>query len=54
MPAPVVEDEDLMLTRAIAMSLEEHPRVEEEDKIISDQQPGELSIMSEIICIGIF
>ena len=32
MPAPVVEDENEMLARAIAMSLEEHPRVEEEEE----------------------
>ena len=45
MPAPVVEDEDEMLRRAMAMSLEEHPTVEQkqEDMIISDRQPSELS-----------
>ena len=32
MPAPVDEDEDGMLKRAIAMSLEEQPRVLEEEE----------------------
>ena len=44
MPAPGNEDIDAMLSRAIAMSLEAHPRVEKEENtlIISDQQPGDL------------
>ena len=32
MPAVVVEDENEILGRAIAMSLEEHPRVEKEEE----------------------
>ena len=40
-PAPVNEDEDEILKRAIAMSLEEHSRVEQEEIFISDQEPGE-------------
>ena len=32
MLAPVVKDENEILTRAIAMSLEEHPRVEKEEE----------------------
>ena len=44
-----------MLRRAMAMSLEEHSRVEKkEDTIISDQQPGELSFKFESIYIQIF
>ena len=45
-----------MLKKAIAMSLEEHPRVEKEESqeeiIISDQQPGEhLGLLVASICI---
>ena len=48
MPAPGTEDDDELLKRAIAMSLEEHSRVEEngskEDMLILDQQPGEVLV----------
>ena len=44
MPTPVNENEGEILKRAIAMSLEEHSRVEEEEIFISDQEPGEPNI----------
>ena len=39
----VNEDEDEMLKRAIAISLDEQSAVVEEEMLISVQQPGELS-----------
>ena len=47
MPAPVDEDEDGMLKRAIAMSLEEQPRVLEEEEMEEEMLARVLALSTQ-------